>query len=121
MYTSVADCFDQLRKNVEQKSALDYRIAYLQHIEKHWVQMSRMGEQIGHDRRRKVQELIRIEQEYITPRTNNFEEDIPEDNVMPVTPRPMSVVFPTLPQRPVRAEPTTVLRLGKGGFQLVRR
>ena len=75
VYTSVADCFEQLRNNVKSRTARDYRISYLNHIRRFWRTMQDAS---GMTSLKKINEMSKVEIEYIQRHDNNFEVDIPE-------------------------------------------
>ena len=79
VYTSVADCFEQLRNNVKTRSARVYRISYLNHIRRFWRTMQDAS---GFTSIKKINEMTKIEVEYIQKHDNEFEVDIPESIVI---------------------------------------
>jgi hypothetical protein len=79
IYTTVADCFRILRRNMEVTPSSVYRGAYITHIRKYWRTMRDVS---GMSAMKKINEMSKIEFEYSTPRNNNFEEDIREDTVV---------------------------------------
>ena len=79
IHSSVAACFEQLRNNVNSRSARDYRIAYINHIHRFWRTMQDAS---GFTALKKINELRKIEYEYLQRHENNFEVDIPENTVV---------------------------------------
>ena len=79
VYTSVADCFEQLRNNVKTRSARVYRNSYLNHIRRFWRTMQDAS---GFTSIKKINEMTKIEVEYIQKHDNEFEVDIPESIVI---------------------------------------
>jgi len=79
IYSSVSACFETLRNNVKTKSARDYRIAYLNHIRRFWRTMQDTS---GFTAMKKINEMSKIEVEYVQRRDNNFDVDITEDVVI---------------------------------------
>jgi hypothetical protein len=79
VHLTVAACFEQLRANVKNRSARDYRLAYLNHIRRFWRTMQ---DSSGITSMRKLIEISKIEGEYVSRHDNNFEVDIPESIVV---------------------------------------
>jgi hypothetical protein len=79
IYPTVAACFEVLRTNVKSRSAQQYRNAYLNHIQRFWRTMQDAS---GFAALKKIQEMIKIETQYVRKYENNFEQDIPEDTVV---------------------------------------
>lgn len=75
VYTSVAECFEQLRNNVKTRTARDYRMSYLNHIRRFWRTMQDAS---GFSSIKKINEMTKIEAEYLQKHDSNFEVDIPE-------------------------------------------
>ena len=117
VYSSVAACFETLRNNVKTKSAREYRIAYLNHIRRFWRTMQDAS---GFTALKKINEMSKIEVEYVQKRENNFERDITEDVV--ILP---GQTFSTSTEEPSKAIPVdtrNVPRMGLfgGRFQIRR-
>jgi hypothetical protein len=79
IHSTVAACFEQLRNNVKLRSAREYRIAYINHIQRFWRTMQDAS---GITALRKINEMRKIEYEYLQKHENNFEIDIPENTVV---------------------------------------
>jgi hypothetical protein len=79
IHSTVAACFEQLRNNVKSRSARDYRIAYINHIQRFWRTMQDAS---GISALRKINEIRKIEYEYLQKHENNFETIIPENTVV---------------------------------------
>ena len=79
IYSTVAACFEILRTNVKSRSAQQYRSAYLNHIQRFWRTMQ---DSSGFTALKKIQEMMKIETQYVRIHENNFERDIPEDIVV---------------------------------------
>jgi hypothetical protein len=79
IHSTVAACFEQLRNNVKTRSARDYRVAYINHIQRFWRTMQDAS---GFTALKKINELRKIEYEYLQRHENNFEVDIPENIVV---------------------------------------
>ena len=119
IYPSVAACFEQLRTNVKTRSARDYRIAYLNHIRRYWRTMQDAS---GFTALKKLNEMSKIEIDYVQRHENNFEVDIPEDNVLPME-AALSAIMPgaEIPN-PIRIDTSHAPRMGLigGRFQARR-
>lgn len=79
VYSTVQACFDILRTNVKFNKSYAFRISYVNHITRHWKMFRDAS---GMAALKRIIELRKIEAEYMTPRSNEFETIIPEDNVM---------------------------------------
>ena len=79
IYSSVEECVATLRNNVKVRSAKDYRISYINHITRHWRTFQ---DTTGITALKKIQELKRIEIEYVSLRDTNFTVDIRSDVVV---------------------------------------
>jgi hypothetical protein len=79
VYPTVQACFDLLRKNVQYNKSNTFRITYINHIMRYWRTYQDAS---GIAALKRVQEMQRIEIEYMAPRSNEFEIMIPEDTVM---------------------------------------
>jgi hypothetical protein len=69
VYSSVEECVTTLRNNVKNRSAKDYRISYINHITRHWRTYQDVT---GIVALKKIQEMRRIEEEYVLSRDTNF-------------------------------------------------
>ena len=119
LYSSVEECLATLRNIVKSRPAREYRNTYLAHITRHWKVMQDVN---GIVVLKKIQEMKRIEAEYVSQRDTNFEVQI----------RPDVVVLPqdalertneTQVQRPIflgNAKATAGFRLTPNGFRLRR-
>jgi hypothetical protein len=79
VYTTVQECFDLLRKNVQFNKSQSFRITYTNHITRHWRTFQDAS---GMAAMKKINEIKKIEMQYMAARTNEFEEMIPEDNLI---------------------------------------
>ena len=61
IYHAVEECEGVYSKNITARPAREYRIAYISHIQRHWMTMRDMN---GISKLRKVGEMNRIEREY---------------------------------------------------------
>ncbi len=115
VYSSVAECMATLRNNVKTRSAKDYRISYINHITRHWRTFQDVS---GIVALKKINEMKRIETEYVSVRDTNFTTDIRPDIVV----LPQSVIERSVEARPARpmffGGPTSG---GAAGFQITSR
>ena len=79
VYTSVEACVDTLRGVVRTRSAQDYRTAYLNHITRHWKTFQDIS---GIVAVKKINEMRKIDIEYVAPRDTNFTINIRSDIVV---------------------------------------
>lgn len=123
-YPSVAECMAQLHKNIQGKSAKEYRNAYLNHIYRYWRTMQDVT---GIVATRKINEMRKIESEYMSLRDTNFAVSFAEEPVL----FPRHVMersrdgyseesSQSLLRRPGTAPPQVGLRMTAHGFRLVR-
>ena len=117
VYPTVAACFETLRNNVKTKSAREYRGAYLNHIRRFWRTMQDAS---GFTSLKKINEMSKIEIEYVQRRENNFEVDISEDVVI-LPGQTFSSGTEEQPQA-IRVDTRSVPRMGLlgGRFQIRR-
>jgi hypothetical protein len=109
IHATVGACFEQLRNNVKVRSARDYRIAYITHIQRFWRTMQDVS---GISALKKINEMRKIEYEYFQRHENNFEEDIPENIVVLLN---HSLNAQTETPSPVRIDTRTLPRIGFAG------
>jgi hypothetical protein len=79
IYESVSACMERLRENVKNRSARDYRLAYLTHISRFWKTFQDIS---GLTALKKINEMRRIEGEYFGPKDTNFNVEIHEGDVV---------------------------------------
>lgn len=79
VYPTVQACFEVLRNNVKFNNTHTFRVAYINHITRHWKMFRDAS---GMAALKRIMELRKIENEYMHPRSNEFEVLIPEDNVL---------------------------------------
>ena len=79
LYTSVEECISTLRNIVKIRSAREYRNTYIAHITRHWKVMQDVN---GIVVLKKIQEMKRIEAEYVSQRDTNFEVQLRPDIVV---------------------------------------
>lgn len=130
VYESVASCMERLRENVKNRSAKDYRVAYLTHITRFWRTLQDVS---GIAALKKINEMRRIEGEYFGPKDTNFNVNLQEgevvvprgvlekDAIQEATPRAFipSPVFTPNAERPPSRMPTGVgFRLTANGLRL---
>jgi len=79
VYASVEACVEALRGVVRTRSARDYRVAYLNHVTRHWKTFQDVT---GIVALKKLNEMRKIETEYVGPRDTNFTPTIRSDIVV---------------------------------------
>jgi len=118
MYGSVSECMQTLLKNVESRSAQHFRTTYLDHISRHF---RTLRDAAGIAGLRKIQEMYKVENDYIASRDTKFQVMIPEMNTI--------LASNVLNKDPQEARPRAVLansaQIGRisftgGGFRLRR-
>ena len=119
IYSSVDDCLAVLRNAVSTRTAREFRHAYLAHIARHWRILQDIT---GIVALKKIQEMKRIDTEYITSRDNNFTIAVRQDTA--VLPQAvMDRTTETQVRRPVftaNANVSTGFRITSTGFRLRR-
>jgi hypothetical protein len=117
VHADLEACMNQLKNNVKNRSARDYRVSYLAHITRHW---SIYRDITGIAALRKITEMNKIENEYISRRDANFEVTLAADVVV----LPQDVMDRTSPReapsRPVIRAPVQGFRLTAGGIRIRR-
>jgi hypothetical protein len=138
IYDSVEKCMETLHNNIKSKTGKDYRFAYVNHITRYWKTMQDIS---GIAAVKKIQQMKKIEDEYFTPKDNNFQAVIRNDIVVlpadALNPNaePRSSIFPrrrfvppppqiqTTPQTQAPApvmRPLAGLRMQGGVFRLLK-
>jgi hypothetical protein len=79
IYSSVEECLATLRNIVKTRPAREYRTTYLAHITRHWKVIQDIN---GIVVLKKIQEMKRIETEYVSQRDTNFEVQLRPDVVV---------------------------------------
>lgn len=79
IHETVEACFAQLRQNTANRTAKSYRDAYLNHIRRFWRSSQDAS---GFAAVKKINELQKIENEYLAPRDTGFTKPIPESIVV---------------------------------------
>lgn len=104
-----------LHNNIRNRTAKDYRISYINHITRHWRTFQDIT---GITALKKIQELKRIEIEYISPRDTNFAVTIRSDIVI----LPQTVMEKASEEAQVRRPMfTSNIPAGAAGFRLTSR
>jgi hypothetical protein len=116
LHATVEACFEQLRNNVKSRSARDYRVAYINHIQRFWRTMQDVS---GITALKKINEMRKIEYEYLQRHENNFERMIPENVVILMH---HSLDAQTETPSPIRIDTRGLPRIGFSGgrFQTKR-
>ena len=117
VHLTVETCFEQLKNNVKTRSAREYRLAYINHIRRHW---NMLKDASGFISLRKISEMAKIESQYFQRHENNFEVDIPEGIVL-LPGQALSAIGYEAPS-PIRFDTRVVPKLGlaNGRFQIRR-
>jgi hypothetical protein len=79
LYGTVKECFDLLRNNVKFTKTVNFRISYVNRITMHWRVFQDAS---GMSAMKRIHQIKKIEIQYMTARSNEFEESIPEDTVI---------------------------------------
>ena len=117
VHQTVEACFEQLRNNMKTRSAREYRVAYINHIRRHWRTMQDAS---GFTSLKKINEMTKIEFQYFQRHENNFEASIP-DGVVILPGQVLTSAADEIPS-PIRIDPRNVPRIGLmgGRFQARR-
>jgi hypothetical protein len=115
VYTNVADCVATLKNNFVSRRPQDYRVAYVNHIARHWKAFQDVT---GIVALRKIQEMKKIEMEYLTPRDTGLTNLVlREDTVaLPVGVLEQPQQVDSLYRVPIAPRTTSHIR---GGFQIM--
>jgi hypothetical protein len=76
IYETVASCMERLRENIKSRPARDYRVAYINHIQKFWRTLQDIT---GIVALKKINEMRRIESEYFSVKDTQFNVQLRED------------------------------------------
>lgn len=119
LQSTLEECMATLQSNIKTRSAVDYRVSYLNHIARYWRGWQDIT---GIVALKKIAEMRKIETTYVQQRDTNFNVTLipdvvvlPKDMLEPPTEgssTPMAVSLP--PGNPGR------FRLTSGGFRLRR-
>ena len=117
IHLTVKECFEQLRNNVKFRTARDYRIAYVNHIQRFWRTLQDAS---GFTALKKINEMRKIEYEYLQKHENNFEIEIPENTVVLIN--YALDAQPSEPPSPAQIDTRVLPKIGLSGgrFQLRR-
>ncbi len=80
VYNTTRECLNVYRTNIQSRPSREYRHAYLQHIRREWM---KVRDTSGIIALRKIQELIRVENEYWGPRDHGTVPEIADEGVPP--------------------------------------
>lgn len=120
LYTSVDACVQTLRSAVRSRSAREYRVAYINHITRHWKLFQDIQ---GIVALRKLSEMRKIENEYIGSRDTNFTVDIRPDIVVLAQDRlerPPNQEAPSRMSMSAQRTGAAGFRITAGGIRLLR-
>lgn len=119
LQSTVEECMATLQNNVKLRSAVDYRVSYLNHITRYWKGWQDITGMVA---LKKIGEMRKIESTYVQSRDTNFTVTLASDVVVlpkdalehneGVGPAPSPVVLPR--------DFSGQLRLTGGGFRLRR-
>jgi hypothetical protein len=79
VYSTLDECMANLRNNIKNRTAADYRISYLNHILKYWRTLNDIT---GIVAVKKIVEMKKIETDYLSSRDNRFEVTLTPDAVV---------------------------------------
>ena len=83
IYNSVDECIAVLRSTIATRPVREYRTAYLSHITRHWKTFQDIS---GIVALKKINEMRRIDAEYVLPRDTNFTVNLrPDTVILPTT------------------------------------
>jgi hypothetical protein len=118
LFSSLQECMTTLQSNVKLRSAVDYRVSYLNHIYRYW---SMWQDVTGIVATKKIVEMRKIEATYVQQRDTNFNVTLTPDVV--ILPRDALETDATEVAAPRMSLPTGSLgqlRLTSGGFRIRR-
>jgi hypothetical protein len=120
IYPTVQACFDALRSNVKFNKSVTFRISYTNRLTSHWRVFQDAS---GMTAMKKIHQIKKIEIQYMSARSNEFEVIIPEAPVVvDIGPQPIL----TLPNGQPIPQPTLAASSGsrmtmQGGRLRLRR
>lgn len=121
MYSTLDECMETLRNNIKSRSAADYRVAYINHITRYWRTLQDIN---GIVAIKKINEMKKIEMEYIMSRDTKFQITLQPDvvvlprDVLEPNAEPPRMNMPRIPRMPLNV--SAGFRIGPGGLQLRR-
>jgi hypothetical protein len=77
--STVEECMTTLRNNIKTRTAVDYRVSYLNHIQRYWRTMQDVS---GIVALKKIAEMRKIETTYVQPRDTSFNVELVQDVVV---------------------------------------
>ena len=107
---TLEDCMATLQTNVKTRTAKDYRISYFNHVARHWKSWQDIS---GIVALKKVNELRKIDIDYIQPRDTNFAISLLPDVVV----LPQDALEPREPGEPEVKRPGVALPRGQQGVR----
>jgi hypothetical protein len=120
IYSTVQECFDLLRNNVKFNKTVTFRISYVNRITMHWRVFQDAS---GLTAMKRIHQIKKIEMQYMTARSNEFEVGIPEDDVvMNIGAQPMLTLAngQPIPQPTVAASGGSRMTMQGGRLRLRR-
>ena len=129
VYNSVEECMATLRRNIQTRTAQEYRIAYINHIHKYWKTLQDVSGLVA---LKKINEMKKIEVDYFAPHDTKFDVELQESMVIfpygvldEVPKGPRSIPLPPVPaprstvvQQPPRPTPPAGFRITANGLRL---
>lgn len=79
VYQTLAECMEILRNNIKTRSAANYRVSYVNHINRYWRSIQDVSGIIA---MKKVLEMQKIETEYFSRHDTQFNVELRDDNVV---------------------------------------
>lgn len=70
VYKTLDECLAVLKTNIQSRTPADYRVAYINHITRHWRMLQDVS---GIVALKKIAEMRKIETDYVAPRDTRFE------------------------------------------------
>jgi hypothetical protein len=117
LYSTVAACFEVLRKNIQFNSTRSFRISYINRMTSHWRVFQDMS---GMAAMKKIHEMKKIEEGYMASRSNSFETMIPEDVVVITIGPVQESAIAGLPRPTLSASMGSRMTFTSSGFRLRR-
>ena len=79
VYQTLAECMEVLRNNIKTRSAANYRVSYINHINRYWRTIQDVSGIIA---LKKVMEMQKIEAEYFSTHDTHFNVELKDDIVV---------------------------------------
>lgn len=119
VYATLENCLETLRANIKTRTARDYRVSYINHIQRYWRTFQDVS---GIVALKKIVEMRKIEEDYVQSRDTSFTVSLlPDLVILPVGILEKPVVSTIFPRQTVAlpsSGPRRGLVLGPGGFRV---